>query len=148
MFERNIAIWKLLVLLALVLAVAGIVVTAAVGKDVGGSLAMALCDALVAGGMYVAVKHPEWNRQYTLKRVEGRLRLVRVTYETDLQGWRYVMCGALLLGIVVLMDFFYVAELFCPAMPEWVSVAVLVAVAAAMVGVCVALERKINNGTN
>ncbi|MBR1793165.1 MAG: hypothetical protein IJ764_05945 [Bacteroidales bacterium] len=65
-------------------------------------LSTLLPEIIVILIIYAALRNPQINRKYTLRRVEGRLRFVRRTQGPDPEGLRYRAYGIIILLLVVL----------------------------------------------
>ena len=85
-----------------------------------------VCLAII----YVAIRRPQINRKYVLRRVEGRWRWVRRVYGPDPEGLRYRAYGLVLLYLALLFVWVDVAAIW--PMPDTVMTIVLLLLAIPM----------------
>ncbi len=110
MLERNKAIHRVLALSAAVLFVAALLfLVFALRHDIG-MMVVTLFSLIFGAGMVallvpLSMRNPNINKQYQLRRVDGRLRFVRRHYLPDPEGWRYVSYGVMYLLLSLLLLF-------------------------------------------
>lgn len=99
MQERNKLLYKCLLFASAIVMFGSIVVKILTGNDSTEKIVMPIitliCDVTAAFGLYIGLKHPEKNMNYTLKVENGKLRFKRHHYPADPEGLRLVSSGIL-----------------------------------------------------
>lgn len=144
--ERNKTIFKIMAAMAAALMVAGVLLLVLTGRDITGRLVLPIvlvvCDVGFGVMMYLGIQHPDWNKQYTLKRETGRLKSKRIVYAPDPEGLRYISYGNIVLQFVVMMDLFFILG-DADAENGWMWLMTL-ALIALMMGPYIYIENKLN----
>ena len=108
MSERNKSWFRILSFVsAIIYAAAMLLLALALRGDVG-AMAVTLLSLLFSGGMVavlvpLVLRNPNINRQYSLRRVDGRLRWQRRHYKADPCCWRHLSYGLMLFLLSLFM---------------------------------------------
>lgn len=142
MMEQNRRIFRWLLVATAILTAASAVVVALRGPmetvseriSVVASMVatVALCMAIVV----VAIRHPEWNRHYTVRLDGGKLRMKRRIYAPDPYGQRYKTYGLVVLLLALLVIATMILQIW--GLPQWVGILVAVVI---VIGIVVVVER-------
>lgn len=137
MQERNKLIYKCLLLVSALVMIASTVTSILTGNTTEEKIAIPITiiffDVTTALIIYFGLKHPERNRNYTLKLENGKLRFTRHHYPADPERLRLISSGILTFLFSLLMAIIaYSRLLHNPS--KWISIASITIV----VGMCIA----------
>lgn len=106
MKERNKSIFRIMLFASLGILLAQTVLLAVLGNDREMRIVLPMIiffSGLIAGGMIAFFTlNPQYNRNYTFHRRDGRWRWERITYGPDPNGLRYIASGTGALMIALL----------------------------------------------
>ena len=100
----------------------------------------ALCMVLVS----LSIRHPEINHHYTLRRQEGRWRLVRRIYAPDPYGLRYAAYGKVLLLMALLFAVVAAEQIW--GFQQWIIVPIVAVIVVLLIVIIERCERKLSAG--
>lgn len=92
--------------------------------------------------VYASLRHPQINRQYTLRRIEGRWHFVRRVYGPDPEGLRYRTYGFVMLGLALIFLFTDVITIW--PVPDVVTICVVLLIAIPTVILVLRCESKLS----
>lgn len=147
MKERNQSIFRLLLFASGVLLLAQTVLLVVLGRD--SEMRMVLPLILLFGEVATCamlvffILHPQYNRNYTFRRRDGRWRWVRETYGPDPNGLRYISAGVCTLLIALIFAVIAAAVLWPLVVTETVAIIISCALAIALSIVFYIIEEKL-----
>lgn len=147
--ESNKAFFRLMAIIAAIITVAGMVVLAFRGEDLGQKLLAPLIllfgNGILGLGLYAGIEHPEWNVKYGLTRQGGRLRMRRIAHTADPEGLRWRGYGMVLPIFALLMTVILATGHADGELPRWGVIAVSV-LAVAIGSIFVITEYRLKGG--
>ena len=147
MKERNKSIFRILLFASVGILLAQTVLLAVLGDDAFSRIGLPsifIVAELTMGGLFVfCTLNPQFNYNYTVKKVDGRWRWKRIEYGPDPEGLRYVSAGVSVLAIAIIFAVMS-ARIIRPALvtDNMVTIAVVVLLAIYCVTYCI-IENKL-----
>ncbi len=147
MKERNRSIFRLLLFASSALLLAQTVLLVALGTDREMRIVLPLIlffgEVAVSAMMVFFILNPQYNRNYTFRRRDGRWRWVRETYGPDPNGLRYISAGVCTLLIALIFAVIAAAVLWPLVVTETVAIIISCAFAIALSIVFYIIEEKL-----
>jgi len=147
MKERNQSIFRLLLFASGALLLAQTVLLVVLGRD--SEMRMVLPLILLFGEVATCamlvffILHPQYNRNYTIRRRDGKWKWVRETYGPDPNGLRYISAGVCTLLIALIFAVIAASVLWPLVVTETVAIIISCAFAIALSIVFFIIEEKL-----
>lgn len=147
MKERNQSIFRLLLFASGVLLLAQTVLLVVLGRD--SEMRIVLPLILFFGGVATCamlvffILNPQYNRNYTLRRCDGKWKWVRETYGPDPNGLRYISAGVCTLLIALIFAVIAATVLWPLVVTETMAIIISCALAIALCIVFFIIEEKL-----
>lgn len=147
MKERNRSIFRLLLFASSALLLAQTVLLVALGTDREMRIVLPLIlffgEVAVCAMMVFFILNPQYNRNYTFRRCDGKWKWVRETYGPDPNGLRYISAGVCTLLIALIFAVIAAAVLWPLVVTETVAIIISCALAIALSIVFYIIEEKL-----
>ena len=147
MKERNKSIFRILIFASVGILLAQTVLLAVLGNDMEMRIVLPLVfffvELATCALMVFCTLNPQYNYNYTVKRVDGRWRWERVTYGPDPDGMRYISAGVGALMIALLFAVISFAVLCPHVVNETVLVIAVVVLLSAFCVIYCIIENKL-----
>ncbi|MBQ9864395.1 MAG: hypothetical protein IJM33_03545 [Bacteroidales bacterium] len=147
MKERNQSIFRLLLFASGALLLAQTVLLVVLGRDSEMRIVLPLIlffgEVAACAMMVFFILHPQYNRNYTLRRCEGKWKWVRETYAPDPNGLRYITAGVCTLLIALIFAAIAATVLWPLVVTETVAIIISCTLAIALSIVFYLIEEKL-----
>ena len=147
MIERNKSIFRILLFASAGILLAQTVLLVVLGEDISTRIVLPLVFILGdvgTGGLIVYFTlNPQYNRNYTLHRRDGRWRWERITYGPDPEGLRYIAAGVGALMTALLFAVICASVLWAGVVTEKVMAILVVALLLGFCSVYYMIENKL-----
>lgn len=149
MKERNQSIFRLQLFASGVLLLAQTVLLVVLGRDsemrIVLPLVLFLSEVAACALMVFCILNPQYNRNYTLHRQEGRWKWVRETYGPDPNGLRYITAGVCTFLIALVFAVIAAAVLWPHIISETVATIISCTLVIALCIIFCIIEYKLRN---
>ncbi|MBR1834135.1 MAG: hypothetical protein IJ785_01300 [Bacteroidales bacterium] len=149
MKERNKSIFRLLLFAAGAVLLAQTVLLVVLGRDSEMRIALPLVlffsEVAACAIMVFCILNPQYNRNYTLRRQNGRWRCVRETYGPDPNGLRHITAGGCTLLIALVFAVIAAAVLWPHIVTETLATIISCALVIALCILFCIVENKLRH---
>lgn len=149
MKERNQSIFRLLLFASGVLLLAQTVLLVVLSRDSEMRIVLPLIlffgEVAVCAMMVFFILNPQYNRNYTLRRHDGKWKWVRETYGPDPNGLRYITAGVCTFLIALVFAVIAAAVLWPHIITETVAIIISCALVIALCIIFCIIEYKLRN---
>ena len=147
MKERNQSIFRLLLFASGVLLLAQTVLLVVLGRNSEMRIVLPLIllfgEVATCSMLVFFILHPQYNRNYTIRRRDGKWKWVRETYGPDPNGLRYISAGVCALLVALIFAVIAATVLWPLVVTETVAIIISCAFAIALSIVFFIIEEKL-----